>query len=534
VELDPFLVSQRRRARFVFVIVVAVLTATAGLLFERQGANRKSDRRLVAQVEDLLLQADPGSLAAASGLLAGIEAPGAEFLALGARTQLLRYRHGTARRTELQQARSLLDAIPVERKDDPGVLFARAWEATLSGRLKEGSALREALGPHGAGPERWRRGLQALDAELASRRGEACGPTGAHPLGALTAAAIAWEEGRWPDAEVAFRAAGPAGVEGRNISAARAAPLGERTAALQALVEGGGMSPVGLARAAVTLAAWTEAQQGAESAVSLLGAALQADPSAPTVAAALSRLHARMGQFTLARTTALNALQDHPGNEDLLAAWAEASWALDDPHQIREQVRRIDRAAEPGWGVTMAVALAELLEGQAKGARFPDGRRGAVWRCHSALEAGDGAASLSLCGGLAEELERAADGSPLAVQSARLRQIHALALSGRKDAPRQLAEVVRAGARSPFTSWLRGRAEMVMGRTKEARGALLDGCFRGQDFALGCLELVQVYQRAAANDVTPETLREAALRYTRISPRGAHIEAARAVPAAEE
>ncbi len=527
---DDFLDLQRRRRRTTAIVLATLAVATAGFFFAREGHRRRAHDELLGQVEALLLRADPASLAEVSTRLAKVADPDAGVLSLGARSQLVRYRYVTGRRSELQQAQKLLAVATPEDAAAPPMLLARAYEAALSGRLVEAAGLADGLRTTVPANPTWWVWMALIDAEISARRGEPALIEDAAPLAQLAAGTLAWEEGRWPEAAAAWTAAGSAGQGAKEVATLASLPDEEARQGLGPLLEGGALAPVLLARAAVAFGRVEERLSGPLRAVELLTAASQADPGSPVIAAELSRLHGRMGQFTLARATAVAALQDHRGDEDILAAWAEATWALDDPEALRRQLTELGRADEPGWGVVTARGLAALLSGEAVSARFPPGGRGAHWRCQSALEAGDAASALLLCEeALRLEKDRVAGVGTLLVLGSRLRLIHAQALAGRREAAGALGEVVREKARSPWTSWLRGRAEVALGRPKEARAPLLDGCFRGQDFALGCLELGRVYQRMELDAAGKSTQREAWQRYLRITPKGAHLGEARAV-----
>lgn len=515
---------QRRRRAAVFAVVCL---AGAGFWFGARSKERRAEAAALWLMEQQLAQSDAASLAGVLDATARSDDPSPTRLALAARAEMLRYLLHTRRASEARHSVSLLAALP-EDSADPAVHVALATGAALFG-AEPGTTT--PTRPPALDPSHpWTAAWDLVDVLRARREGREPGTTCTTAPSCAVLALDAFRTGDWSNAsrhaEVLLTRAPDhevAEVVHRLVSL-RSAPAQEAAAALADEMSSGKRGGAGTALVAVEAAARLAEVEGHARAREVAEAALATNPSAPWVAIDVSRRQRLAGQFSAARHSAEGAAKDHPWDGELLLAWADPASTLDDPAILRR--RAAD--AEPRVGPAAhrrVLSLAMALEGEPAAIDALPGLEAPSDTILLRVRLGGETKDADLQAAVADRARRFGSGS---VEHAEARLVHLGARSTDiRAGTRTLTEITGKLPKSPYLSWILGKAEARLGKSKPARDHLLDACFRGQDFALGCLDLAALYDVQDIDAVGRATQGQARDRYLRLSPKGHHADAVR-------
>lgn len=525
---ERWMSSGRRQRRTRLIFLATTLVALAGGWMAWTSHVRRVEADQLWRLELRLVTSDAAALAEVLDEAARSEDPSPARMALAARAEMVRYVLHTQRATEARHAMELVEALPKEAVGG-GEQLARAMRDALFG---PGAVPGPEEGLGWAEGHPWNAGWAFVDQMRARREGRVPDSLAVAPAVRSVRALDAVRAGEWQVAKreaEALLADAPGHEVGRvvlDVLSARQLPVAEGIAQLTGWLQAGNRTAVGTSLLAIEVIRRTGEVETPARQREVAEAAWTSQPSAPWTAAEVSRVQRLQGLWSAARQSADAAWRDHPWEPVAALSWLEAAIVLDDPAILERRLADAGSAVPPAV-VSRGQAWVAWLRGEASTfSALPQLESTAEGVLLSARFGGEAGYPAALAAAVEHQVklygERSMEGT-----LARYVQLFARS-SDPKGAGRLYPEVTRGAPRSPCLSWTLGAATARLGRPKDARDHLLDACFRGQDFALGCLELAGVYEVLGADGPGKDTQRQARERYLRLSPKGVHAEAVRA------
>lgn len=540
--------SRQRSLRLQAVVVAGLLVAGLGAFFYQLGEKKKADASFYAGHELALMTGDyvplRDSVKALGVALASDERAPGWLLALDARAELVVSLLYTGSLRQRQRSGELIELALERAPQDVDVLLSQAlWEACLGNPSAALASLDSgALGtihPTWAAVIRaeakLRSGAEVDAKELVRSAGT--------DLGRVWALRVAWAQGDPAvvgDVAAVVLSAAPSNPYAGTLSllaSVRLEPRGEAVEQLRGLLQGEVQLPAVLGSlVAVDLSRLMRREGQAKEADQLLLELADQDPESYVLQAELARLERFRAHFGVAFDRADKALRSNPGDAELLAEMAAALWFRDSAAKIESRLSLVPEALKETDGVRRGEAIAALLIGDTERAiaglesTRHLGQPGDVelWLAHAQLEAGRPKEALDEARSAVQLLGLAYGEPSHAVTIARLYEGLAMQASGDRGAGGQILEAAYvAPYQTPWAAWLYGRSLSEPAERRKAKDLYLLACHHGQDFALPCWELSQIYQSMRLDTVEQSTLQRVRELYLRRSPEGVHADQVR-------
>ena len=537
---DPYIAAQRQKAR-VRAILFAVLLA--GVVLGVLALKARSTARI-----DGLIAASEASMA--SGTFVGLheaarsvgDAAAADELAparyhvQGLKADLAIWALYNGAQSQAAHAEQLLEAAEIRGPLEPTTRLGRAlWEAIRGDATTALAALNSGqTGEEGPWHAIARAEASLRSGDLAAARAA----LGGCAIGVCRswAARIAMNTGEW-DAAAATSAVllgevadHPIGLTARALAGARTEADEERTASLQRFMESTELPPLLSARVVVALSRSLRRSEGSKRADQLLEQALEATPESALLAQEVARSKRFQGYFGAAWNRADKALRSVPTDPGLIAELSSALY-FNDATQLLEDRLGPARRRGGGDGVRRGDAVVSLLKGlwetaiEGLEATRHLGEPGDVeillTEAYIGAKRYDAAAESARRAGTAFSGTFGADSREAAI--AKMYEGLAMSLGGDPDGAQEVLDAAYgADVRTVWGAWLYGRHHKGNDRPREAKDAFLIACHNGQDFALSCLALAEIYDSLQMDAIMRRTQQEARRQYLRQSPKGWH------------
>ena len=524
--------------------LAAIFLVVLGFVFSELGKRKSAADALFAERSRSILSGDYAAMRdAVKGLGQQVaeddRAPSA-VLALDARAEVALSLLYTGSVRQRERAGRLLDLA--KSRATPADLEVKITEAFVEGSIGDPAVAADLLGDATlrARYPKWSRISQA---ESDLRRGVAVDPrelasAGIGGLPGVWAIRIAWAQG---DAELVRNLATQVLADNPSnpyaetlllLSSARIERDGAALASLRDLLESGVQLPAVLGSLVVVdLTRMLRREGQEEEAAQLLLSLAEQDPESQALQAEIARTERFKSHFGVAFDQADKALRASPADPGLLAEMAAALFFRDAAEKIESRLRPIPEDQHKTDGVRRARAIATLLKGNPAGAiedlsstrhLGPPGD-GELWLSEAFLRSGQADEALAEARRARSFLARVYGEPSHETTIAALYEGLALQAQGQKKAA---ARLVRASYvrpyQTPWAAWLYGRYLASEGKTRAAKDLFLLACHHGQDFALSCYDLSQIYQSMRLDEVERSIQRKARELYLRTAPEGVH------------
>lgn len=439
--------------------------------------------------------------------------------------------------SQAAHAGQLLEAAKIRGPLEPVTQLGEALMLAIRGDATTALSILNVEGKTGA-PGPWH---AIARAEATLRSGDLPGARSA--LGACTAgicrawsARIAMDTGEWDaaaataDALLAETPGHSMGLTARALAQSRSQEPGAQTKTLQAFMESSELPPLLSSRVVIALTRALRRSEGSKRADELLEQALEATPESPLLAREVARSKRFQGYFGAAWNRADKALRSVPTDPGLIAELSSALY-FNDASSLLED--RLDPARRSGGGdgVLRGDAIVSLTKGM-----WDTAIEGLEATRHLG-EPGDAELFLAEAYLGAKRYEAAADSARRAssmlsgtfgVDSreaavAKMYEGLAVGLGGDPEAGKEILEAAYGkDVRTVWGAWLYARYYKGTDQPRDAKDAFLIACHNGQDFALACLALAEIYDSLQMDAIMRRTQQEARRQYLRQSPKGWH------------
>lgn len=542
---DPYIAAQRRAARNKAIgAALVVLVVALGILWTL-GQKQAARDAVVADTEAMISDGSYEGLTEASRTV-GREASADELAPptlhlQGVKADLALWALYSGASSVTGKAAELLDIARVRGPDEPATHFAEAlWEAVV-GDPNQALTLLQSTGD----TPTWN---AIAKAEAQVRSGDLDGARatlGACEVGVCRAwsARIAMDVGDWEAAKAlgdALVASKPDHMLGRTaqvLASARALAPDLRVERLQAYMEEARLPPMLQARVVVDLSRALRVTEGPKRADALLEGAIGQSPDSAILANEAARTARFQGSFGAAWTRVDKALRNSPADPGLLTELAAALYFNDAAALLEDRLEPAEARGSAGDGVTRGRAVAALIHG------LYDRAIEGLQATRHLGEPGDTelflAEAYSRKGEWAKAAEAARDAHAKLAGTygaesreaaiAKMYEGLAVGLGGDEDAASELLSAAYGkDTRTVWGAWIYGRYHEGREKYADAKDAYLLACHNGQDFALACLDLANVYDSLTMDDLMRRTQTEARRSYLRQSPKGRHAAAVKA------
>ncbi len=536
---DPYIAKKRRKAQIKAVAGVGVLFAIVAAFLVLQAQKKAHVEGVIATSEALMAPGTFEGLHEAARFV-GDEASGndlapAAFHIQGLKADLAIWALYNGAQSQAAHAAQLLEAAEVRGPLDPETQLGRALIQAVRGDPTTALSILNVEGKTGA-PGPWH---AIARAEATLRSGDVAGARAA--LGGCSegicrswSARIAMDTGEWDaatataDALLAETPGHTLALTARTLAKARALDDAGRTEALSLFMESTELPPILSARVVVALSRALQRSEGSKRSDELLEQALEATPEAALLAQEVARSKRFQGYFGAAWNRADKALRSVPTDPGLITELSAALF-FNDAAKLLEDRLQPARKQGGGDGVIRGDAIVALIRG--------------LW--DSAIEGLDATRHLGEPGDTelylaeaylgAKRYEAAADSARRAwsmlsatfgpssreASVAKMYEGLAVALGGDPEAGEEILEAAYTkDVRTVWGAWLYARYHKGMDRPREAKDAFLIACHNGQDFALSCLALAEIYDSLQMDAIMRRTQQEARRQYLRQSPKG--------------
>ena len=520
------------------ILVVVVLGAVAAVLVMKARKQARIDE-VIATSEAMMRPGTFDGLHEAARYVAdaaaGDELAPAAFHVQGLKADLAIWALYNGAQSQAAHAQQLLEAAEVRGPLDPATQLGKSLHEAIRGdattALAGLSVLKGSPGPWEA----------VAKAEASLRSGDIAGARSA--LGGCNAGLcrawstrIAMDTGEWDavaatsEALLAESAEHPFGLTGKALAGARGMDDAGRVAALQTFMEGTELPPLLSSRVVIALSRALRRSEGSKRADELLERALEATPEAGLLAQEVARSKRFQGYFGAAWNRADKALRSTPTDPGLITELSAALY-FNDAAELLESRLEPARKRGGGDGVRRGDAIVSLTKGL-----WDTAIEGLEATRHLG-EPGDTELFLAEAYLGAKRYEAAAESARRAgavlsstfgeasreAAVAKMYEGLAVSLGGDPDAAKELLEAAYVkDVRTVWGAWLYGRHHKGNDRPKDAKDAFLIACHNGQDFALSCLALAEIYDSLQMDAIMRRTQTEARRQYLRQSPKGWH------------
>ena len=536
---DPYLAEQRRKALIRNVIIGALLVGAVATVFVVRARKAARVERVLASSEALMELGTFEDLRDAAKAVAeeasGDDLAPAAFHIQGLKADLAIWALYNGSQSQAAHAEQLLEAAKVRGPLDHATQLGEALMLAIRGDTTTALSL---LGIEGrTGPEGPWQAVARSEASL--RSGDIAGARAA--LGGCTvglclawSARIAMDTGEWDaaaataDVLLEQTPTHSFGLTARALALPEGPYDAGRVKSLQRFMESTELPPLLSARVVVALTRALRRSEGSERADALLEQALEASPESTLLAREVSRSKRYQGYFGAAWTRADKALRSVPTDPGLIAELSSALYFNDAAELLLDRLEPARRSGG-GDGVRRGDAIVSLtkglwgtaIEGLVATRHLGEPGDADLYLAEAYLGAGKHAqaadAARRAWGALSVTF--GADSREAAV--AKMYEGLAVGLGGDPEAADAILEAAYSkDVRTVWGAWLYARYHKGMNRPREAKDAYLIACHNGQDFALACLALAEIYDSLQMDAIMRRTQQEARRQYLRQSPKG--------------